>query len=119
MAQSRSWFFTVNNPPALEGDDPLLHLHAERAVTYATYQLEQGENGTPHFQGCIYFQRKTRFGRVKTLVETHFGAVPHIETTRSMFDAVNYCQKEDTRVAGPWETGDREQVSTPCLTPLL
>lgn len=110
-APTRGWFFTINNPPALEGESPWEDIAKLRAITYATYQLEQGENGTPHFQGCIYFAKRIRFNPVKKLLEDAFGSIPHIEKCKSVYDSIKYCQKEDTRVAGPWSHGDLEQVS--------
>lgn len=56
MPQGRLWCFTLNNPveealPAIieEAATSLQDMFRPH-VTYMVFQLEQGENGTPHFQ---------------------------------------------------------------------
>lgn len=96
MTQARSWCFTVNNP---EGDCPLTA--GEGHVRYAVWQLERGERGTYHWQGYAEFDRPVRLAHLKGLLPT-----AHWERRRGSPDeARNYAMKEDSRQAGPWETG--------------
>lgn len=63
-------------------------------------QLEKGESGTPHLQFFIRFKSNKRAKEAQ--IE---GA--HCEIARNAKNAIKYCQKEDTRVSGPWEFGER------------
>lgn len=100
---SRQWCFTVNNPPpaAARADIPT------DGVSYLVFQLEEGENGTPHFQGYIRFAAKKRFSTVKRWFEeisTFHGA--HIEKSKgSEQQNKDYCTKEP-RLEGPYEFGE-------------
>lgn len=99
MSRARSFCFTWNNPP----DD----LTVQSAITqlnplYAIWQLELGESGTPHIQGCLYFKNQRQFSAIKSTLTTC-----HIEKTIALQKAFDYCSKEDTRVRGPWEIGKR------------
>ena len=87
--------FTLNNPQPEE--NPRLW-----PAEYCIWQLERGEEGTPHYQGYIIFKTNKTPHAVKLInprahwelrVGTHEGAR-------------NYCSKEDTRVDGPWTFGE-------------
>lgn len=99
MSRARGWVFTVNNPVLpIEFTDP--------QVKYAVWQLEQGKKGTEHFQGYVEFQNAVGMKRVRTAV----GQNPHVEIRRGTRDqAREYAMKEDTRIEGPWEHGERTQ----------
>lgn len=90
----RSWILTINNPP---DNDLAKHVHEK----YACWQLEKGENGTPHLQVYIQMNRVVTFQSVKDTYPT-----AHIEIAHRPDDAREYCRKEDTREEGPWERGD-------------
>jgi len=51
-----------------------------------------------HYQCAISLKTKEYFATVKNLVG--FGA--HIEGMRDSFAGFNYCKKEESRIAGPW-----------------
>jgi len=91
--KSRNWLLTVNNP----ADNELLF--SDR-VQYATWQLEKGEEGTPHLQLYIQFKQNSSLGQVKKEVPRS-----HCEIAKHPVKARMYCRKADTRVAGPWEFG--------------
>jgi len=99
--QSRYWCFTLNNP---EQDEQLsIPYSFPEYVTYAVYQLERGENGTPHLQGYLECNGRVRLSKVRSI----FGGHAHWETRRgTQAQAIAYCQKEETRLAGPWTTGE-------------
>lgn len=92
---SRNWVFTLNNPKEPLDFDKLNALSL-------IYQLELGQEQTPHYQGYIRFEKNRRFSAVKKLLPT-----AHWEIRRgSHSQAIAYCSKEDTRIEGPWRFGD-------------
>lgn len=95
--RSRAWFFTWNNPPE---STVLVELLETSKVRSYVFQLEMGENNTPHFQGICYFDNPVRFGTLKNLIQE-----AHWEISHDVRAAVKYCTKIDTRVGGPWSKG--------------
>ena len=68
---------------------------------YAVFQLEQGENETPHIQAGIIFEAGKRFYTMKKYFPT-----AHIESAKGTNAEVRaYCTKEDGRLAEPVEIG--------------
>jgi hypothetical protein len=96
--RSRNWVFTLNNPT--EEENPL-----NWPVKYIVYQLEEGTNGTQHFQGYVHLENAKGLTGVKCINDR-----AHWEIRQGTHEqAVAYCTKEDTRVDGPWEQGDPPQ----------
>lgn len=100
-AQTRAWCFTLNNPnrnePLLATEDP-----TKWGASYLVYQLEQGESGTPHYQGYLYFPSNRRLAALHRLAPR-----AHFEPRRGTHDqARDYCRKEEGRLDGPWEQGE-------------
>lgn len=91
--KSRSWFFTWNNPDlsAAELSSMLAVLDCKAWI----FQLERGEEGTPHYQGAIYT-------RNPQTMPTHLHGKIHWEKTKSWAKAIKYCSKVETRVEGPY-----------------
>lgn len=99
MSQARTWLFTINNPES--NDIPI----AWTDVKHAIWQLEKGENDVPHLQGYVSFTKRHRISSLKKI-----NSRAHWEARKGTVEqAIAYCSKEDTRVAGPWEVGKREQ----------
>lgn len=74
-------------------------------ATYAIFQHEVGEEGTPHIQGYLEFDKQQTMGGLKRLHNS-----VHWEKRRgNQQQAVDYCSKEDTRVSGPYEFGIKKQ----------
>jgi len=94
-AIGRAWCFTINNPKA---KPELTH------TRYVVYQLEKGEEGTEHYQGFVYFDKLVSFKQLKEMLPT-----AHIEKAKSIEASIKYCKKEDSRVDGPWESGEPPQ----------
>lgn len=94
MANSKYWCFTINNPT--EEDKPL-----EWDVEYVLYQLEKGEQGTPHYQGYVELAKRVRLSAMKKIN----GRAAWYARKGTQDQAVAYCKKQDTRVDGPWEKG--------------
>ncbi len=92
----RNFVFTINNPDE-ESKTSIEALDS----TYVIYQLERGENGTPHYQGYCELRKQTAFATVRDALPRS-----HLEPRRgSQAQAIEYCRKEDSRVDGPWSTG--------------
>lgn len=94
--RSRGWVFTINNPT---GWDDVDIEQAKDESQYLIYGKEVGEEGTPHYQGFVYFRTLKSFLQVKTLLKR-----AHLEKQRgSLESAIDYCKKD-----GDWyESGDR------------
>lgn len=96
------WVFTLNNPTETT-DAFITRLNETGRVRYLIFQLEEGENGTPHWQGYLELIRSHRL----TWVRNHISNTAHWEPRRgSRLQARDYARKEDTRVSGPWESGE-------------
>lgn len=92
--KKRDWCFTINNPtgPVVFHD----------SMHYLVYQLEKGEEETPHYQGFVQFKSARYFNGVRTLL----GQNPHLEYRRGTAqEARDYCKKSEGRVKGPFEYG--------------
>jgi len=109
--------FTLNNP---EGFQPDFSLSTE--VNYAAWCLEVGEQGTPHLQGYIWFNKKVH---AKHVNKTYFLAKPDTHPNGSacltkingtVIHCLNYIKREGRHadkpglLDGPWEHGDRSLV---------
>jgi len=85
--------FTINNPT--QDDCPSLDSWTRSA--FIVFQKEVGENGTPHYQGYVEFDRPVRLGHVQRC-----NVRAHWEIRKGSHDqAVQYCTKEDTRIEDP------------------
>lgn len=103
--RARNWCFTLNNPTSeLIADDVARWSH----VNQAAWQLEMGEQGTPHYQGYVTFTEPMRLGAVRALDETT--EEMHWEPRwRSHNQCLAYVTKED-RLEGPFFYPDRVSV---------
>lgn len=93
-SRSRSWVFTTNNPTGP------VELSELPGIVYGVYQLEQGESGTPHYQGYLYFANAIRrTGLAKLLPRSYLAPA-----NGSHEQCRDYCTKEP-RLDGPFEFG--------------
>jgi hypothetical protein len=106
-AQSRTWCFTLNNPHESYPSENEFKL-AIGAYTPTAYmfQLERGEEETPHYQGCFKLKSPQRWSTVVKYIPRW-----HLEPCRDWAASLIYCSKEDTRIKGPWFAGC--EVPTP------
>lgn len=94
----RFWCFTWNNYDGIVVPEDF-----GKWFRYVIYQEEVGENGTPHLQGYIEFKRQMRLSALKKMLPT-----AHWEPRRgTQEEAITYCTKVETRVAGPYEMGTK------------
>lgn len=95
--RSKRWLVTINNPAGPHVDT----FKIEGIVIYAVWQLETGQSGTPHIQGYVELNVKSRRSSVRELAprgrwESARGTALHNKT---------YCTKDADRLEGPWEIG--------------
>jgi len=96
--QSRGWVFVLNNPTINHID--ILEIKSD----YTIFQLEEGkECKTPHYQGYMYFKNKIKMGALKKRFSPDKPKFIRADGTAQQNKT--YCTKEDTRIAGPWESG--------------
>lgn len=104
MSRSKFWVFTQNFK-----DRPVEQPEFDAAVVkFAVWQQEKGDSGTDHLQGYVELHERARLTGVKKLLKYH----PHWEVRKgSQEQAIRYCEKDETRVAGPWRFGTFEKVT--------
>lgn len=86
---------TCNNPEY--NHDFVIGIMDENHCRY-TFQKEEGEQGTPHFQIFALFESRKRFAQVRDIFE-RLGR-PHIEVSRDPRRGEEYCRKEEGRLEG-------------------
>ncbi len=98
----RHWLATLHDTAGWNTNEPIPF--DTDGVRYAVWQLERGsETDTLHVQLYIEYDRNHRLRWVKQHLG---GAGVHAEPRGGTRDqARDYCRKEDTRSAGPWEFG--------------
>ena len=107
--QSCHWCFTLNNPDEKENVEQrsLLFGMAKQYV----FQLEEGDDEkTPHWQGYTNLSKKARFSQLQRLLPGW-----HIEKCNNIKASIEYCQKIDGRLDGPWTKGFRAKIKDPLL----
>lgn len=96
---AKRWCFTLNNP--------ICYPLKTEAMDYLIYQLEEGENKTPHLQGYVEFMQRKRLGQIKNMPGWEG---MHLEVAKGKPDQNKaYCSKEP-RLEGPYEFGHIEAV---------
>lgn len=93
------WCFTLNNPNIPEDHK---FFQNNPFIQDLAYQLEVGENGTPHFQGYLRFKEKQRPKTVIPNDKIHWELK---KKTSTSLQAANYCMKKEGRIEGPWCKG--------------
>ncbi len=94
--KATAWCFTLNNPVAAE--TPCFQ---ENWMRYLVYQLEEGDAGTPHFQGYVQCLAQVRLTKFKAWLPR-----AHFEPAKGSPDQnYKYCTKEP-RLDGPTECGN-------------
>lgn len=100
MTQFRMWVCTLNNPDSTTVAAYLESWTTKAGACYATGQLEKGKEGTSHVQFFVQFKEQKRIGTLKK-----FCKKAHFTGVKWNNGADTYCNKEETRVEGPWTYG--------------
>lgn len=116
----RAFVFTWNLPGADNTDDPVGnciklgdHMHSvwvkNRHLTRFIYQLERAPStGTYHFQGFMCTMNSSSFAVIHGYFkDVHAKATPWVKEANQGAAAWDYCQKPDSKVAGPWQHGSK------------
>lgn len=93
----RTWLCTLNNPTLT-----LEEVHQKTGAAYTVGQLEQGSNGTLHLQFVQNFKNPVRLAHYKKTL-----AMAHCEPVVVDNGVDKYCMKDETRVEGPWQYGEK------------
>lgn len=97
---ARKWCFTAF---LLPNDGEKGVMWREESMNHLIYQREKcPDTGREHYQGYVSFKKTVTVGQVQTALS--MGKI-HVEVCRDPKTAILYCQKQDTRIAGPWEAG--------------
>ena len=108
---SRNWLFTIfeNEEETHWPSDPeanfYFQLFKPEEMTFMLFQMEKcPSTGKLHLQGYLQMKKKSRMNRVKSFLPRG----THLENMRgTVQEAIAYCSKEETRIAGPWNYGTR------------
>jgi len=99
MTKAYQFIATLNNPD-IAAEDYLAAWFATKRFAFVTGQLEKGENGTPHIQYFLHSKTQCRIASLKKFCKkSHFDAI------KVNNGADDYCNKEETRIEGPWSFG--------------
>lgn len=93
------WMITLkaNEPEITTAEE--LHEKLASFCKRFTFQKEKGkETGFIHWQIFISLKQKEYFGTVKNL----FPSSAHIEPCKNGWKAAKYCEKDETRIEGPY-----------------
>lgn len=94
----RFWCFTLNNYDGVPNE-----IDFGKHLRYLICQEEISGTGTPHIQGYVEFKRGLTLGQVRKLLNYE----AHWEVRKgTAAEAIAYCRKEDSRLAGPYEFGE-------------
>lgn len=103
-AAAKHWCFTWNDKNDKCCPEDITKALSEHC-DYLVFQEEKGEEGTKHYQGYAEFIKPLRITAIQKLTAPH---LPHWEKRKgTRKQARDYAMKEDTRVAGPWEAGQK------------
>lgn len=100
---TRSVCFTIFS----EWDHSVL---SDERVKCACVQKEKcPETGKEHYQGFCMFVKPMRYSSIKELLKCDSA---HLEKTKGTpLQAWEYCEKEESRIDGPWKYGDKPKGS--------
>lgn len=93
------WCFTLNNPELFP--DELVE-SLTTPYTYLVFQLEVGEQGTPHYQGYVAWQQKQRLTALTALLPGAHWEVARGTPTQNR----DYCTKPEGRLGDFCEFGE-------------
>lgn len=95
--RSRKWFLTFNNPTESEINEFIESLDENEKTRYVIQKEAGSMHGTPHLQGCVWYQNAKTLSALKR-VNTRI----HWEVCKDWKAACKYCSKTNGRIEGPW-----------------
>lgn len=95
----KCWCFTWNNP-TLSGEELKELLEAKGRIECAVFQLEEGENGTRHFQGWLTTKDRAYTTGMHNMMKPYRMAWLHAKGGKNA--NLKYCTKDEGRIDGPW-----------------
>ena len=101
-SKTQRYCFTYNNP-AISGDDFDAFLQSKVENRGHVFQLEEGEEETPHFQGYIELEKRMYTTGVHKMMAPHKMSLLHAKGSK--LNNKKYCTKEEGRKEGPWIYG--------------
>lgn len=105
---SRHWCFTSYRPDLFIGENAkdYYQRYHDLKINYIVYQLERcPETSREHIQGYVEFKVPCRIPHAKVQLRDTTAHLEKRKGTRQQ--AVDYCKKEDTRIEGPYEYGNK------------
>lgn len=103
--QSKNFILTKNNPDL--NPEQFTELLKSEGVVCCVFNLEVGEQGTPHYQAYLHFATNKRF----TTLCQKFKC--WVRPCKNVQACVNYCMKSETRIEGPWSWGFDKEIKPP------
>ena len=97
--RAKRWCFTWNNP-TMGGEQFKAFLENTARVECAVFQLEEGANGTPHFQGWLTTKATMYTTGAHAMMAPVKMALMHAKGNKQQ--NLDYCTKEEGRIDGPW-----------------
>lgn len=91
------WFFTLRED---KNDLCQLWQMLKEISKKFNFQLEEGEGGYRHYQGCFSLKERLRRNGVKDIIGYHD---IHLEHCKNWYAALKYTSKDHTKIAGPWD----------------
>lgn len=93
------YIFTWNNP-TISGEEFKEFMEKTGAFSCVVFQKEEGEEGTPHFQGYVELNQRSYVSGVHKAVAPYKMSWQYANGTK--VSNKKYCTKEDGRIDGPW-----------------
>lgn len=114
--QYRMWCFTLHADeekgehlswPLATLESPPINWTGLKGFRYYKYQLERApDTGKLHLQGYLCLKKHMRLGELKRV----YSSRAHWERSRGTIDEnEKYCSKAESRVIGPFESGDKPE----------
>lgn len=98
--KAKNWCFTLNNP-TIDENEIVERFEASQELQYLVFQMEAGQQGTPHYQGYVILSARKRLAFLKEILrEAHWEVAKG--TPKQNRD---YCTKPDGRIGEPVEVG--------------
>ncbi len=114
ISRHRNWLFRINTKDTdFQRLKSVLDSNCKKYVFQ--YECPEGTENF-HYQGCLAWKSAKSFSQTVAALQCYgdqSADFTHVEVIRDWAAQVDYCQKEDTRVAGPWILNCKRKVPPP------